>query len=59
MSNEIKKTKAVAYARVSTLLEQDPANQTIPIQELTKAREFELVKTYIDLDISVAPDLIR
>ncbi len=46
------RTKAACYARVSTLLGQDPANQVIPVQEFAKARGFELVETYVDLGIS-------
>jgi DNA invertase Pin-like site-specific DNA recombinase len=50
MSN--KSIKAVAYARVSTLLGQNPSNQIEPIRAFAKAREFELVNEFVDLGIS-------
>lgn len=50
----MKKIKAVAYARVSTLLNQDPDTQLINIREFCKARGFELVNEYVDKGISGA-----
>lgn len=47
-----KKVKAVAYARVSTLLGQDPENQLVRIREFAHSRNFELVSEYIDKGIS-------
>lgn len=52
MSNSINKTKAVAYARVSTLLGQDPEHQLSTIRKFAQARNFELVKEFVDLGIS-------
>lgn len=40
--------KAVIYARVSTLLKQDPNHQLIPARELVNHRGYELVKEYTD-----------
>ena len=42
------KIKAVAYARVSTLLGQTVENQTVPIRQFCEARGFELVHEYCD-----------
>ena len=42
------KKKAVIYARVSTLLNQDPAHQVNPLGSLAKGREFDLVGEYVD-----------
>ncbi len=42
------KARAVAYARCSKLLNQDPTLQTRAIAEFTKARGFELVGEYVD-----------
>lgn len=39
---------AIAYARVSTLLKQDPNHQLVPIREVIKGRGFDLVDEYID-----------
>ena len=44
--------KAVAYARVSTLLGQDVENQLVGIRELAKNRNFELVHEFIDEGLS-------
>ena len=45
--------KAVAYARISTLLKgQSVQNQLVPIREFAEARGFELTKEYIDEGIS-------
>lgn len=46
------KIKAVAYARVSTLLEQDPENQLVRIREFGLSRDFELISEYVDKGIS-------
>lgn len=46
------KVKAVAYARVSTLLGQDVENQLHGIREISKNRDFDLVAEYIDQGIS-------
>jgi DNA invertase Pin-like site-specific DNA recombinase len=51
MSNQIK-IKACAYARVSTLLNQDPENQLVPIRLLAKSRDFDLIHEYVDKGIS-------
>ncbi len=40
--------KAVAYARVSTVLSQDPNHQLEPIRQLAGGRGFELVDEYVD-----------
>lgn len=46
------KIKAVAYARVSTLLGQDVENQLHGIRELAKHRDFDLVGEFFDEGIS-------
>lgn len=46
------KIKAVAYARVSTLLGQDVEHQLSGIRELAKNRDFELIGEYIDEGVS-------
>jgi DNA invertase Pin-like site-specific DNA recombinase len=51
MSNQIR-IKAVAYARVSTLLNQDPENQLVPIRLLAHSRDFDLIQEYVDKGIS-------
>lgn len=43
---------ACAYARVSTLLDQDPENQLIHIRSFAACRGFSLVKEYVDRGIS-------
>lgn len=48
--------KAVAYARVSTLLGQDPENQLIPIRQLAASRNLKLIDEHIDMGISGAKD---
>lgn len=48
MSDVIKSVKAVAYARCSLMLKQDPTLQLINIREFAKARSFELVNEYVD-----------
>ena len=40
--------KAVAYARVSTLLKQDPEHQLVPIRDVAGNRNFMLVDEYVD-----------
>lgn len=40
--------KAVAYARVSTLLKQDPLHQLAPIRDIARNRGFELCDEYVD-----------
>lgn len=40
--------KVVAYARVSTLLKQDPEHQLVPIRNVAANREFQLVCEYVD-----------
>lgn len=52
MSNSINKTKAVAYARVSTLLGQYPEHQLSTIRQFALARDFELVREFAVLGIS-------
>lgn len=39
---------AVIYARVSTLLGQNPEHQIVPCSQLSDAREFRLVGKYVD-----------
>jgi DNA invertase Pin-like site-specific DNA recombinase len=50
------KIKAVAYARVSTLLGQDPENQLVSIRQLGQSRGFDLVEEYVDRGISGSKD---
>jgi DNA invertase Pin-like site-specific DNA recombinase len=42
------KNIAVAYARVSTLLKQDPDHQLVPIRQVASGRDFKLTKEYVD-----------
>ncbi|MEC7276478.1 MAG: recombinase family protein [Bdellovibrionota bacterium] len=49
MNNQL---KAVAYARVSTLLGQDPEHQLVHIRKFSKARDFQLTNEYVDLGVS-------
>jgi len=51
-----KKIKTVAYARVSTLLGQDPEHQLVPIRQLAEARGFDLTQEYVDKGISGSKD---
>ncbi|WP_374027421.1 recombinase family protein [Bdellovibrio bacteriovorus] len=44
--------RAVAYARVSTLLNQDPEQQLILIRQFASARGFALTNEYVDKGIS-------
>jgi DNA invertase Pin-like site-specific DNA recombinase len=46
------KIKAVAYARVSTLLNQDPQNQLSHIRQFSEARGFSLEREFVDQGIS-------
>lgn len=46
------KISAVAYARVSTLLGQNPENQLEHIRQFAVARNFNLKNEYIDMGIS-------
>ena len=46
--NESLKQKAVAYARVSTLLKQEPEHQLVPIRSAITNRELHLVDEYVD-----------
>ena len=48
------KVKCAAYCRVSTLLNQDPLNQELPIRKFVEARGFELVQVYTDRGVSGA-----
>jgi DNA invertase Pin-like site-specific DNA recombinase len=52
----ISKLKVSAYARVSTLLGQDPENQLVAIRQLSNGRNFEIVEEYIDRGISGSKD---
>ena len=54
MDNQLnhKRIKAVAYARVSTLLGQDVENQLSGIRELSKNRNFNLIGEYFDEGVS-------
>ncbi len=47
-NSRVAKIPAVAYARVSTLLGQDPENQLVGIREFAIARNFDLKKEHID-----------
>ena len=49
---ESPKLKAIAYCRVSTLLNQDPALQLSSIEQFAEARGYALIKSYIDEGIS-------
>jgi DNA invertase Pin-like site-specific DNA recombinase len=53
-NNDSKKIKAVAYARCSTLLQQNPESQLIAIREFARNRSFDLVQEYVDHGISGA-----
>ena len=48
--------KAVAYARVSTLMDQNPELQMISIRQFAEARRFQLVDQYVDKGISGAKE---
>lgn len=54
--NDSRKTKAVAYVRVSTLLQQEPQNQLEHIRKFASARDFELANEYVDIGISGAKE---
>ena len=47
-----KKTSAILYARVSTLLNQDPENQLVHLREYAKSRGFIVTGELIDRGIS-------
>ena len=40
--------RAVAYARVSTLLKQEPEHQLVPIRGVIANRDLKLVDEYVD-----------
>lgn len=46
------RVRAAAYARVSTLLGQDPEQQLILIRQLALARSLEITREYVDKGIS-------
>lgn len=48
----MRKVKAIAYARVSTLLGQDVQHQLHGIRQLAKQRDYDLISEYIDEGIS-------
>lgn len=48
----MKKVRAVAYSRVSTILGQSTENQLVGIRELAKNRNFDLIREYEDVGIS-------
>ena len=50
------KIKTAIYVRVSTLLNQDPDNQLIPVRQLAFTRNLDIVKEYIDRGISGSKD---
>ena len=50
------KTKAVAYARVSTLLGQDPEHQLVPIREVAAGRGLDLIGEHVDKGVSGAKE---
>jgi DNA invertase Pin-like site-specific DNA recombinase len=52
----MKDIKAVAYGRVSTLLNQDVEHQLHGIRELSKNRGFTLTEVYVDRGISGTKD---
>ncbi|MGK5087938.1 recombinase family protein [Bdellovibrionota bacterium FG-2] len=54
MENRNHKIKVCAYARVSTLLGQDPENQLVGIRQFAQARGFDLTREYVDEGISGA-----
>jgi len=49
-------TKVAVYARVSTLLGQDPSHQLIPIREMALNRNFQIVSEFVDVGISGTKD---
>lgn len=44
--------KCVLYARCSTLLNQDPEHQLVPLRQVAQARGFEIVEEFVDHGIS-------
>jgi DNA invertase Pin-like site-specific DNA recombinase len=51
-----RKLKIALYARVSTLLNQDPENQLIHLRRMAEARGFEVFDEYVDKGISGAKE---
>jgi DNA invertase Pin-like site-specific DNA recombinase len=51
-----RRTKIALYARVSTLLNQDPENQLIHLRRMAEARGLEVSGEYIDKGISGAKE---
>jgi DNA invertase Pin-like site-specific DNA recombinase len=49
-------SRVAVYARVSTLLGQDPENQLIPIRELASNRKFDIVEEFVDIGVSGSKD---
>lgn len=54
--SRIVKPKIVLYARVSTLLGQDPENQLIHLRQMAKARGFVIVQEFVDKGVSGAKE---
>lgn len=52
MNDVVIKSKAAAYARVSTLLGQDPEHQLVSIRSFAEGRSFDLTDEYVDHGIS-------
>lgn len=48
LGENMSQIKAVAYARVSTLLKQDPENQLVAIRTMANNRDFQLIGEYVD-----------
>ena len=44
----VNSVKVAAYARVSTLLNQEPEHQLVPIRQVASNRDFEVVSEYVD-----------
>lgn len=51
--------KAVAYPRVSSALHQDPKHQLVPIRDLSKNRNFDLIGEYVDRISGTTPNQKR
>ncbi len=56
MDKSRKVEKIALYARVSTLLGQDPENQLIHLRQMANARGFEIVGEFVDKGISGAKE---
>ena len=56
MDNGQKTEKIALYARVSTLLGQDPENQLIHLRQMAQGRGFEVVGEFVDKGISGAKE---